>query len=87
MSLYRAEMSLYRVNNLSGVARYPAKFMDESSFYDILIIPLFYQKIINMLSTSALHHKFCRVSGCAYESPSLLVIAVFMSEYLSMHDL
>ena len=31
-----------------AVARYPAKFMGESGFYDILIISLFYQKIIDM---------------------------------------
>ena len=33
---------------IRAIARHPAKFMGESSFYDILIISLFYQKIIDM---------------------------------------
>ena len=32
-----------------GATRYPATFIDESGFYDTLIISLFYQKIINVI--------------------------------------
>ena len=39
------DVSLYNIG-FKGAARYPAKYMGESSFYDYVIFPLYYEKII-----------------------------------------
>ena len=38
------DVSLYNIG-FKGAARYPAKYMGESSFYDYVIFPLYYEKI------------------------------------------
>ena len=48
-----AELFFHRMDHspdvqIRGTARYHAEFMDESGFYDTVIISLYYQKKINV---------------------------------------
>ena len=54
-----------------GAARYPAKFMVESSFYDNLIISLFFIK--RQLISHKLLHSFINFAGCLV-APMLFVL-------------
>ena len=62
--------------SVKGATRYTAKFMGVSSFYDTESSLYFIKKIINMSWNSALLHKFCRESRCAYEYGTFSLISV-----------